>query len=37
MGIHATNVCILQNKNTDVSIRTTVYKDKHIQTNEQKS
>jgi len=35
MGINATNACIWQKKNTDVSIRTTSYK--YVQTNEQKS
>lgn len=37
MGIHATNAWIWQKKNTDVSIRTTGYEYKYVQTNEQKS
>ena len=37
MGIHKTNACIWQKKNTDVSIRNTGYEYKYVQTNEQKS
>lgn len=37
MGIHATNARIWQKKNTDVSIRTTDYEHKYVQTNEQNS
>jgi len=37
MGINTTNACIWQKKNNDVSIRTTGYEYKYVQTNEQKS
>lgn len=37
MGIYATNACIWQKKNTEVSTHTTGYKYKYVETNEQKS